>query len=193
MRVTGSGTDPSVARIPVHGELAKRGIFDRTRAHREAILRELLRSVSADVPAARLIMGVRLPHADTYDAVVVAGTRMVVVCALPTPDVAHSWDGSTLRVGGRVATVPQLSLAATALERAVFGGRAEGQVLLYTTPLDPFRPVVDRVGARGSASGPLNLSKTRAEITTFLAGGQEADAVNLGILDRLIELSATRR
>lgn len=193
VRVMGEGAERSAARIPVHGELSKRGLLDRGRAQREALLRELLRSVSAEIPAARLVMGVRLPHGDKYDAVMVAGTRMVVLSVLPTPDVAHSWDGSTLRVGGKVATVPQLAAAATALERAVLGSRAEGQVLLYTTPVDPFRPVVDQVGPRGAAPGPLNLSKTRAEITTFLAGGSEADAVHLGILGRLMELSATRR
>lgn len=193
VRVIGTAADPALARIPVHGELPKRGLFDRSRDQREAMLRELLRSVATDVPATRMVLGVRLPHGDKYDAVLLAGTRMVVVCALPTPDVAHSWDGTTLRVAGKVATVPRLAAAATAVERAVLGSRAEGQVLLYTSPPDPFRPVVDRVGPRSASAGPLNLSKARAEITTFLAGGSDADAVHLGILGRVMELSATRR
>lgn len=193
VRIVGDDADRHLAAAPVRGEVPRRGLFDRSREQRTAILRDLTRAVSSDVPAVRLVLGLQLPRSGKVDGAFVAGTRVVLLNALPTPDLAHAWDGSTLRVGGKVVTVPSMGAPATELERAVWGSRAEGHLLLFTSPPDPFHPVIDHVGPRGSSSAPLNLSKARSEVTTFLAGGGEADAVNLRVLKGLLELSPSSR
>lgn len=189
----GPGSAPAAqASVPLHGAVPKRGLLDRTRDARTAALRELLRLVSRELPATRAVLGVDLPGAGRHDAVLLAGGRAVVVDVMPTPDTAHAWDGRTLRVGGKVATLPNVTGAAGALERAAGGTRAEGLVLLVTAPPDGFRPVVDRVGPVHAPDGPANLVRAAERVTTFLAGGNQHDAVDLGVLARVLALATHR-
>lgn|GEM_PF-3030502 len=162
--LTGAGpgaATPAQAAVSVHGSVPRRGLFDRSREARAAACGRLLRLVAREVPAARAVLGVDVPGAGRHDAVIVAGRRAVLVDALPTPDVPHAWDGRTLRVAGRAATLPDVAAAAHGLERAG-GTRAEGLVLLYTGTGDGFRPVVDTVGPVHAAPGPATPSRPRS-------------------------------
>jgi hypothetical protein len=195
VRVTGQGpgaAEASLAAVPLHGVLPKRGLLDRTREARTAAVRELLRLVTRELPATRAVLGVDLPGAGRHDAVLLAGSRAVIIDVLPTPDTAHAWDGRTLRVGGKVATLPNVSGAAASLERAAGGTRAEGLAVLVTSPPDGFRPVVDRVGPVHAPDGPANLVRSAERVTTFLAGGANHDAVDLSVLARVLSLATHR-
>ncbi|MDR2257260.1 MAG: J domain-containing protein [Arthrobacter sp.] len=195
VRVTGQGpgaAEASLAAVPLHGVLPKRGLLDRTREARTAAVRELLRLVTRELPATRAVLGVDLPGAGRHDAVLLAGSRAVIIDVLPTPDTAHAWDGRTLRVGGKVATLPNVSRAAASLERAAGGTRAEGLAVLVTSPPDGFRPVVDRVGPVHAPDGPANLVRSAERVTTFLAGGANHDAVDLSVLARVLSLATHR-
>lgn len=183
----------SMERTLIHGSVPKRGLLDRTRDARTAVITEMVTQLAREIPAVRAILGPDIPGAGRIDAAIVAGNRILVVNALPTPDVAHAWDGRSLRVGGRVVTLPDLASAVSSTERAVFGSRAESLCVLYTAVGELFRPVVDQVGPRHARPGPANPSRARLRAAEFLGTGPESDAVNLSILGQLMELAPTRR
>lgn len=189
--VPAPGWDVARLTTPVHGEIPGRGLLDfaAKREERTATLADLATALRRDVPAARLVLGVDVPGGGRHDAALVAGHRALLVDVFPTPDVPHVWDGSTLRVGGRVATLPDVARAAAALERAVGGLRAEGHVLLYSPGNDGYRPVIDALGGAGSSAPPANPSRSRGVAAAFLAGAADADAVDASVLSALLALA----
>ncbi|MGO1319016.1 MAG: J domain-containing protein [Galactobacter sp.] len=188
VRVTGSapGTDPGPL---VRGSVPKRGFLDRSRSVRESVLSQLAAAVAKDLPATKAVLGTDLPGSGEHDAVLVAGRRLVLVDVVMSRDAPHGWDGTSLRVDGRRLAVPNVSRAAAELERKVRGSRAIGLVVVACSAQEIHRPVVEGYSRSAATPAPTNPAGARREIVTFLAGGADSDAVDLGVLSDLASLS----
>lgn len=196
VRVVGQDGSPRPAQQAatlVHGRLPRRGVFDRNREVRSSLVTDLFERLLRRLPAARLFLGVKVDGWPALDAVVCVDGRLAVLTLVHSADVAHTWDGRTLRAAGRPVAVPDTVAAAAALERAVGGSRAEGLAVVFTSPDLHHSPVVERIGSVAAPTGPLNPSRASGEIAAFLAGAADPDTVRLTILERLADLSATRR
>jgi hypothetical protein len=187
VRLTGSapGTDPGPL---VRGSVPKRGFLDRTRSVREAVVSALAAAVARDLPATKAVLGVDLPSG-LHDAVLVAGHRLVVVDVVMSRDAPHGWDGASLRIDGKRRVVPEVARAAADVERKVRGSRAVGLVVVAVSASETHRPVVEAYSRGSRGLLPANPSGARREIVSFLAGGADADAVDLGVLADLVALT----
>ncbi|WP_291278672.1 J domain-containing protein [Galactobacter sp.] len=188
VRLTGSvpGVDPGPL---VRGSVPKRGFLDRTRAVRETVVSNLSAAVARDLPATRAVLGTDLPGNGEHDAVLSAGRRLVIVDVVMSRDSPHGWDGTSLRMDGKRRAVPDVARAAAELERKVRGSRAIGLVVVASSPQDIHRPVVESYTRSTTQPAPANPAGARREIVTFLAGGADSDAVDLGVLADLTALT----
>jgi hypothetical protein len=181
------GLDPGEL---VRGEVPKRGLMDRTKNARTAVIERLTAAVARGVPAVRAVLGPELASTGDHDAVLAAGKRLVLIDVVMSRDVPHGWDGTRLRANGRSRAVPDVARAAAELERKVGGSRAMGLVVVAVHPEEVHRPVVEGY-ARGSSArpGPMNPGSARREILAVLGSGPEADAIDIGVLRQLVDLT----
>ncbi|GAA1454227.1 DnaJ domain-containing protein [Nesterenkonia lacusekhoensis] len=198
----------------VHGQFASRGLFGggkTQRRHRRSV--ELLtKHVLEELPAARLFNDVHLEPAaadrkgrrraprgsERAEHVLVCGDALVVLGVHEVAASAASWDGRTLRAGGRAMALPNLAAQARRLREtltqrlaAEYGREPvltiSHQMMLLSTDGSLLSPVVEP--AAGSA--PLAAGRAVRRVLAELAVSERANVVDRRLLAALRDQLAT--
>lgn len=174
----------------VRGSIRRRGLLDRSvyREARTAAVTELFERIHEHVPAARMVLGVRVDGTD-IEAVIFAGQRLLAVDAEVSVDSEHTWDGTKLRANGKTLAYNPNNDAVHALERRIGGTRAEALHVLFAPGRSAQHPVVKRVGAAAGHTGPSPIARAAGEGIAYLAGGPNPSSVNLAVYGELVQLS----
>lgn len=174
----------------VRGSIRRRGLLDRSvyREARTAAVTELFERIHEHVPAARMVLGVRVDGTD-IEAVIFAGQRLLAVDVEVSVDSEHTWDGTKLRANGKTLAYNPNNDAVHALERRIGGTRAEALHVLFAPGRSAQHPVVKRVGAAAGHTGPSPIARASGEGIAYLAGGPNPSSVNLAVYGELVQLS----
>ncbi|PWI27375.1 J domain-containing protein [Pseudoglutamicibacter cumminsii] len=174
----------------VRGSIRRRGLLDRSvyREARTAAVTELFERIHEHVPAARMVLGVRVDGTD-IEAVIFAGQRLLAVDVEVSVDSEHTWDGTKLRANGKTLAYNANNDAVHALERRIGGTRAEALHVLFAPGRSAQHPVVKRVGAAAGHTGPSPIARAAGEGIAYLAGGPNPSSVNLAVYGELVQLS----
>lgn len=174
----------------VRGSIRRRGLLDRSvyREARTAAVTELFERIHEHVPAARMVLGVRIDGTD-IEAVIFAGQRLLAVDVEVSVDSEHTWDGTKLRANGKTLAYNPNNDAVHALERRIGGTRAEALHVLFAPGRSAQHPVVKRVGAAAGHTGPSPIARAAGEGIAYLAGGPNPSSVNLAVYGELVQLS----
>ena len=174
----------------VRGSIRRRGLLDRSvyREARTAAVTELFERIHEHVPAARMVLGVRVDGTD-IEAVIFAGQRLLAVNVEVSVDSEHTWDGTKLRANGKTLAYNPNNDAVHALERRIGGTRAEALHVLFAPGRSAQHPVVKRVGAAAGHTGPSPIARAAGEGIAYLAGGPNPSSVNLAVYGELVQLS----
>lgn len=174
----------------VRGSIRRRGLLDRSvyREARTAAVTELFERIHEHVPAARMVLGVRIDGTD-IETVIFAGQRLLAVDVEVSVDSEHTWDGTKLRANGKMLAYNPNNDAVHALERRIGGTRAEALHVLFAPGRSAQHPVVKRVGAAAGPTGPSPIARAAGEGIAYLAGGPNPSSVNLSVYGELVQLS----
>lgn len=174
----------------VRGSIRRRGLLDRSvfREARTAAVTDLFERIHEHVPAARMVLGVRIDGTD-IEAVIFAGQRLLAVDVEVSVDSEHTWDGTKLRASGKTLAYNPNNDAVHALERRIGGTRAEALHVLFAPGRSAQHPVVNRVGAAAGHTGPSPIVRAAGEGIAYLAGGPNPSSVNLAVYGELVQLS----
>lgn len=174
----------------VRGSIRRRGLLDRSvyREARTAAVTDLFERIHEHVPAARMVLGVRIDGTD-IEAVIFAGQRLLAVDVEVSVDSEHTWDGTKLRANGKTLAYNPNNDAVHALERRIGGTRAEALHVLFAPGRSAQHPVVKRVGAAAGHTGPSPIARAAGEGIAYLAGGPNPSSVNLAVYGELVQLS----
>ncbi len=174
----------------VRGSIRRRGLLDRSvyREARTAAVTDLFERIHEHVPAARMVLGVRIDSTD-IEAVIFAGQRLLAVDVEVSVDSEHTWDGTKLRANGKTLAYNPNNDAVHALERRIGGTRAEALHVLFAPGRSAQHPVVKRVGAAAGHTGPSPIARAAGEGIAYLAGGPNPSSVNLAVYGELVQLS----
>lgn len=192
--VTYDGAHASLSERDAHtlvrGSIRRRGLLDRSvyREARTAAVTELFERIHEHVPAARMVLGVRVDGTD-IEAVIFAGQRLLAVDVEVSVDSEHTWDGTKLRANGKTLAYNPNNDAVHALERRIGGTRAEALHVLFAPGRSAQHPVVKRVGAGAGHAGPSPIARAAGEGIAYLAGGPNPSSVNLAVYGELVQLS----
>lgn len=192
--VTYDGAHASLSERDAHtlvrGSIRRRGLLDRSvyREARTAAVTELFERIHEHVPAARMVLGVRIDGTD-IEAVIFAGQRLLAVDVEVSVDSEHTWDGTKLRANGKMLAYNPNNDAVHALERRIGGTRAEALHVLFAPGRSAQHPVVKRVGAAAGHTGPSPIARAAGEGIAYLAGGPNPSSVNLAVYGELVQLS----
>ncbi len=192
--VTYDGAHASLSERDAHtlvrGSIRRRGLLDRSvyREARTAAVTELFERIHEHVPAARMVLGVRVDGTD-IEAVIFAGQRLLAVDVEVSVDSEHTWDGTKLRANGKTLAYNPNNDAVHALERRIGGTRAEALHVLFAPGRSAQHPVVKRVGAAAGHTGPSPIARAAGEGIAYLAGGPNPSSVNLAVYGELVQLS----
>lgn len=192
--VTYDGAHASLSERDAHtlvrGSIRRRGLLDRSvyREARTAAVTELFERIHEHVPAARMVLGVRIDGTD-IEAVIFAGQRLLAVDVEVSVDSEHTWDGTKLRANGKTLAYNPNNDAVHALERRIGGTRAEALHVLFAPGRSAQHPVVKRVGAAAGHTGPSPIARAAGEGIAYLAGGPNPSSVNLAVYGELVQLS----
>ena len=174
----------------VRGSIRRRGLLDRSvyREARTAAVTDLFERIHEHVPAARMVLGVRIDGTD-IEAVIFAGQRLLAVDVEVSVDSEHTWDGTKLRANGKMLAYNPNNDAVHALERRIGGTRAEALHVLFAPGRSAQHPVVKRVGGAAGLTGPSPIARAAGEGIAYLAGGPNPSSVNLAVYGELAQLS----
>lgn len=192
--VTYDGAHASLSERDAHtlvrGSIRRRGLLDRSvyREARTAAVTELFERIHEHVPAARMVLGVRIDGTD-IEAVIFAGQRLLAVDVEVSVGSEHTWDGTKLRANGKTLAYNPNNDAVHALERRIGGTRAEALHVLFAPGRSAQHPVVKRVGAAAGLTGPSPIARAAGEGIAYLAGGPNPSSVNLAVYGELAQLS----
>lgn len=192
--VTYDGAHASLSERDAHtlvrGSIRRRGLLDRSvyREARTAAVTELFERIHEHVPAARMVLGVRVDGTD-IEAVIFAGQRLLAVDVEVSVHSEHTWDGTKLRANGKTLAYNPNNDAVHALERRIGGTRAEALHVLFAPGRSAQHPVVKRVGAAAGHTGPSPIARAAGEGIAYLAGGPNPSSVNLAVYGELVQLS----
>lgn len=192
--VTYDGTHASLSERDAHtlvrGSIRRRGLLDRSvyREARTAAVTELFERIHEHVPAARMVLGVRIDGID-IEAVIFAGQRLLAVGVEVSVDSEHTWDGTKLRANGKTLAYNPNNDAVHALERKIGGTRAEALHVLFAPGRSAQHPVVKRVGGAAGLTGPSPIARAAGEGIAYLAGGPNPSSVNLSVYGELVQLA----
>lgn len=192
--VTYDGAHASLSERDAHtlvrGSIRRRGLLDRSvyREARTAAVTELFERIHEHVPAARMVLGVRVDGTD-IEAVIFAGQRLLAVDVEVSVDSEHTWDGTKLRANGKTLAYNPNNDAVHALERRIGGTRAEALHVLFAPGRSAQHPVVKRVGGAAGLTGPSPIARAAGEGIAYLAGGPNPSSVNLAVYGELAQLS----
>lgn len=192
--VTYDGVHASLSERDAHtlvrGSIRRRGLLDRSvyREARTAAVTDLFERIHEHVPAARMVLGVRIDGTD-IEAVIFAGQRLLAVDVEVSVDSEHTWDGTKLRANGKTLAYNPNNDAVHALERRIGGTRAEALHVLFAPGRSAQHPVVKRVGAAAGHTGPSPIARAAGEGIAYLAGGPNPSSVNLAVYGELVQLS----
>lgn len=192
--VTYDGAHASLSERDAHtlvrGSIRRRGLLDRSvyREARTAAVTELFERIHEHVPAARMVLGVRVDGTD-IEAVIFAGQRLLAVDVEVSVDSEHTWDGTKLRANGKTLAYNPNNDAVHALERRIGGTRAEALHVLFAPGRSAQHPVVKRVGGAAALTGPSPIARAAGEGIAYLAGGPNPSSVNLAVYGELAQLS----
>lgn len=178
-----------LARRAEHGEPRRRGIFGAAaRIEREQRTAGLIRRyVLAEIPAARLINGLRSPDGSSYVAhAVLSGYRLALVDSMLVPVGNYAWDGNQLLRGGRGAVPPLVASQVRYFQEVFPELNVQGFVLVQTPDSSMHQPVIDVHRSVTSGIEPLNASKFVRELKFFLASGPQPNVVYVPALARLL-------
>ncbi|WP_120006859.1 J domain-containing protein [Nesterenkonia muleiensis] len=195
----------------IHGGFASRGLLSGRSRRRQLRTSALLeKHVLSALPAARLFNDValtapgtdragrsRIPKsAPRVDHVLLCGPALVLVSAQEVPAATASWDGRTLRAGGKSVTLPDLAAEATQLQtsleqqlRSEPGERSvletDWQHILLAADGDLFHPVVQAQGAGRRGPAPLAAGRAIGHLVNVLAASQKANLVDRHLMAAL--------
>ncbi|MCG7304715.1 DnaJ domain-containing protein [Pseudoglutamicibacter albus] len=192
--VTYDGAHPALSERDAHtlvrGSIRRRSLFDRAvyREARTAAVMDLFERIHEHVPAARMVLGVRIDGTD-IEAVIFAGHRLLAVDVEASVDAEHAWDGTTLRANGKPLAYTPDHDAVHALERKIGGSRAEALHVLFVPGRSAQHPVVNRVGATAGVTGPSPIARAAGEGIAYLAGGPNPSSINLSVYGQLLQFA----
>ncbi|MBM7795175.1 J domain-containing protein [Pseudoglutamicibacter cumminsii] len=192
--VTYDGTHASLSERDAHtlvrGSIRRRGLLDRSvyREARTAAVADLFERIHEHVPAARMVLGVRIDGTD-IETVIFAGQRLLAVDVEVSVDSEHTWDGTKLRANGKTLAYNPNNDAVHALERKIGGTRAEALHVLFAPGRSAQHPVVKRVGGAAGLTGPSPIARAAGEGIAYLAGGPNPSSINLSVYGELVQLA----
>lgn len=195
----------------IHGGFASRGLFSGRSRRRQLRASALLeKHVLSALPAARLFNDVALAapepgrsgrarppkNAERVDHVLLCGSTLVLVSAQEVPGATASWDGRSLRTGGKNLALPDLASAAKRLriglarqlqtEAGVVGDlETDWQHVLLASDGDLFHPVVEPQGAGRQGPAPLAAGRAIGHLVNVLAESDRANLVDRNLMAAL--------